>query len=273
MSAPTTWAGRRLPAIPPLHHHEDIVGFLDRLADANFTTVHELTGLSRRAVVWEDPPTPLLELVASLTGYTIDRLRQATLVGAYPGAVRSRARTGRRYVHSPARCSACGIATVGARLNIIVVCPACRGHLHDDATPPEAVFPATITGIAAEIDYYLEEAGDGYTYAQERLRRLETLMRHLEPALWTDWPAVVHGEDPTTRAIVVHQERRYLASRYCYVRAPYIIATLLHLTWGASQYPNATQRVLNRSRFSAAPIVAEPGGPGQRSGRVRPARV
>lgn len=234
-----------LPAVPDLRDEEGIVGFLERVADANFTTVQELTGRHAHAVLWEDPPEDLLRRVEHLTGYPVDRLRRATLRDAYPGAVLSRARTGRRYVRAPARCTGCHVATVGARLNLIVVCPACGAPLRDSATPPDVVFPSTTERISREISLVLRLAGENVPDARERLTRLEALMVHLEPALWDDWPRVLDSEDADTRFHVVAMERAFLRSDYCYVRPPYITATLLHLTWDVSGDPRWTQEALD----------------------------
>lgn len=222
-----------LPARPDLRPGEDIAALLARTASANHTTVRELTGLQVHSRVWEEPPDDLLHRVAALTSTAVDELRPATLRGAYPGTAPERARTGRRYAGQPATCPQCQIATVAARLNIVVLCPNCGCFLHDAYFPHPNHPGPDIEAVHREMLATLCSAGESQR-AQDRLTRLESLMAGLEHALWTNWPPLLPGESTLWREAVVDFLRWGLQPGRVVARPPYVSATTLALTWAAS---------------------------------------
>lgn len=222
-----------LPARPDLRPGEDIAALLARTASANHTTVRELTGLQVHSRVWEEPPDDLLHRVAALTSTAMDELRPATLRGAYPGMAPERARTGRRYAGQPATCPQCQIATVAARLNIVVLCPNCGCFLHDAYFPHPSHPGPDIEAVHREMLATLCSAGESQR-ARDRLTRLESLMAGLEHALWTNWPPLLPGESTLWREAVVDFLRWGLQPGRVVARPPYISATTLALTWAAS---------------------------------------
>lgn len=232
-----------LPVRPGIHPGEDITAFLQRCADANHLSFTELTGHRRLARLWEDPEHDLLHHVSLRTGTSPDRLRQATLIGAYPGSVPARARTGRRYAHQPATCRHCDLDTVAARLHLIVLCPRCGRLLSDrlDPNPPDP--PPALPAIQSDIQHVLETAATD-TDAQERLRRLEVLITAAEPALWSNWPPMRPGETQQWRDHAITLLRRALAGNHIIARPPFATAALLALTWDASAHADRTHETV-----------------------------
>src|SRR5699024_5662993 len=98
----------RMPARPQIADNEDIASYLERCALLNHVEFTELTGHRRTGRVWENPDPELLRRLAQQFGLEQDRLRRATLRGAFPDASLHRSRTGRRHVDSPVRCPKCG---------------------------------------------------------------------------------------------------------------------------------------------------------------------
>lgn len=234
-----TSRSRPLPALPHLRSGEDITAHLARTADANYLTLRELTGLPPRSRVWEHPPGDLLERLSVLTGTSVEELNRATLRGAFPGMQPERARTGRRYVGQPATCPQCGVVTVAARLNIVVLCPECECLLRDPCFErPSSPAPALVE-IHREVLTTLALAHH-CAAAQGRLRRVEALMAAAEHALWEHWPPHLAGESPEWRQTVADFLRWATQPGNIVARPPFVTATTLALTWPASATAAAT---------------------------------
>ncbi|MGL5826480.1 MAG: hypothetical protein ACRCZD_06830 [Phycicoccus sp.] len=235
----------QLPVAANIQPGEDIAGYLERLADANHLTFSELTGHQRTARVWEKPPQGLLARLALSSGIPAARLRAGTLRSAYPGMVPERARTGRRYAGQPATCPNGCVSTVAARLNLVVLCPLCRHLLVDRLDPDPPQVPERIRQVHPEVMDTLAAATRS-PRARDRLRRLESLMAELEPALWDNWPPLADGETAQWRSWVVRWEKpNVIEGRYTIARPPSVTATLLALTWDASADPAHTTELLD----------------------------
>lgn len=241
-----------LPALPHLKPGEDITAYLARTADANYLTLHELTGSPPRSRVWEHPPGDLLERLSALTSTSVEVLRRATLRGAFPGMQPERARTGRRYAGQPATCPQCKVGSVAARLNIVVLCPECEYLLHDPSFDHPSSPGPDLVSIHRAVLTTLAQAQDS-SDAQDRLRRVESLMAPAEYALWTHWPPRLPGESPEWRQTVVEflgwatQPGRIVA------RPPFVTATTLALTWRASVTASATRDLAERFAIMCDP--------------------
>lgn len=246
-----------LPARPHLRPGEDIAAYLVRAATANHTTVRDLTGLRAHSRVWEDPPNDLLHRVWALTATPVDELRAATLAGAYPGMAPDRARTGRRYAGQPATCPLCQVATVAARLNIVVLCPACGCFLHDAYFPHPSHPGPDVDAVHREVLATLAAAAESQL-ARDRLTRLESLMAALEHALWTHWPPRLPGESTRWRETVVDFLAWGLQPDRVVVRPPYVTATTLALTWTASATQAATRDLADRIAVMGDPWLPSP---------------
>lgn len=246
----------QLPVAIDIQSGEDIAAYLQRVADANYLDFPLLTGHRRTARVWEDPGTPLLARLESITGVSEKRLQAATLRSAYPGMALGRARTGRRYAGQPASCPRGCIDTVAARLNLIVLCPTCGELLIDrlDPTPPQV--PTRIRHVHREVMITLS-ATTYHRSARDRLRRLESLMAEVELALWRNWPPLFDGETQQWRTRAVRWvDSNVLPGRYTIARPPSITATLLTLTWDAS-----TDRATTEAMLDDIAIMADPWDP------------
>lgn len=241
-----------LPVAVPIEPQEDIAAYLDRVAAANHVTMPALTGHRRQARVWEDPPTGLLTRMSITTGVPLPRLQAAVLRRAYPGAVPERARTGRRYAGAPATCPAGCVDTVAARLNVVVLCPRCGQLLVDPGDPHPPPPPTKVRQVHREVMATLAGAACG-PRARDRLRRLESLMAELEPAVWPNWPPLAEGESPQWRARIVRWEKWNLDRPAGFVRPPSVTATLLALTWDASESPASSTRMLEDIAIMADP--------------------
>ncbi|MCE1179878.1 MAG: hypothetical protein LWW86_12745 [Micrococcales bacterium] len=233
-----------------LRDGEDITAFLQRTCAANFTTIEDVTGYRASARVWEDPPPDLLVRVAAVTGITTEQLRAATLLGAFPGVPPARARIGRRWAGETATCTGCGIQTVAARLNVIVLCPLCRSPLTDRQPSPAAPVPTGIGPIHDEVMDTLAAAAQD-RHARDRLRRLESLMAEFEPALWRNWPPLAEGETQTWRDWIVRWHVHQRAISGYLVRPPEVSLTSLLHTWAASADPERTRRYLDEFALAA----------------------
>jgi hypothetical protein len=246
----------QLPVAVDILPGEDIAAFLQRVADANYLDFPLLTGHRRTARVWEDPGASLLARLASKTGVPEERLRAATLRGAYPGMALGRARTGRRYAGQPATCPRGCSDTVAARLNLIVLCPNCGDLLIDrlDPAPPKA--PTRIRHVHREVMTTLA-ATTASQSARDRLRRLESLVAEVELALWRNWPPLFDGETQQWRTRAVRWvHRNVIVGGYTVARPPSITATLLTLTWDAS-----TERASAEAMLDDIAIMADPWDP------------
>ncbi|GAA1805287.1 hypothetical protein [Nostocoides veronense] len=246
----------QLPVAVDIQPGEDIAAFLQRVADANYLDFPVLTGHRRTARVWENPGHHLLARLASITGVTVERLRAATLQGAYPGMALGRARTGRRYAGQPATCPRGCIDTVAARLNLVVLCTNCEELFIDrlDPTPPPA--PARIRHVHREVMATLAATTSSQS-ARDRLRRLESLMAEVELALWRNWPPRFDGETQLWRTRAVRWvDRNVITGRYTIARPPSITATLLTLTWDAS-----ADRATAEAMLDDIAIMADPWDP------------
>jgi hypothetical protein len=246
----------QLPVAVDIQPGEDIASFLQRVADANYVDLPVLTGYRRTARVWENPDDHLLVRLASITGVTVERLRAATLQGAYPGMALGRARTGRRYAGQPATCPRGCIDTVAARLNLVVLCTNCEELFIDrlDPTPPPA--PARIRHVHREVMATLAATTSSQS-ARDRLRRLESLMAEVELALWRNWPPRFDGETQLWRTRAVRWvDRNVITGRYTIARPPSITATLLTLTWDAS-----ADRATAEAMLDDIAIMADPWDP------------
>lgn len=247
-----------LPVTVDIEPGEDIAAYCQRLGDANYLTFRDLTGHRRTARAWENPSGPLLATLAAISGISQPRLTAATLRGAYPGIQPERARTGRRYAGQPATCPrGCG-QSVAARLNLIVLCPSCDQLLVDrlDPTPPPV--PDKVVQVQPEVIATLDAATSSPA-ARDRLRRLESLMAELEPALWTTWPPLFPGETEQWRARVanwVHEA--VVEGRSTIARPPSVTATLLALTWDASAKSSSTDALLDGIAIMADPWDPDP---------------
>ena len=234
----------QLPVTFDIKPDEDLAGYAARVAEANFMTLPDLTGHRRDARIWEAPPPQLLTRISLAAGVPVERARTGTLRAAFPGVVIERARTGRRYAGQPARCPQCGLDSVAARLNLVVLCPACRTLLVDHSEPAPAPPPIAVAGVHHQVMMTLAAARRS-KLARARLGRLESLMAELEPALWTNWPSLLEGESVTWRERVVSWEAAATASQVIYARPPWVSATLLALTWDVSGDPAATLTFLD----------------------------
>lgn len=233
-----------LPARPTIADHEDLESYLQRCAHANHLTPATLTGHTSLTRVSEAPPDHMLEAIASRTRTSVARLRRATLTGAFPGAVLERARTGRRWSGQPATCPSCSVETVGARLNLVVLCPRCGTLLADDQDPQPLPPPAGIAQVQADVVNTLARARQS-KLARDRLTRLEALMRAQEPAMWTNWPPLLDGETPTWRARVVRVALFATTPGVVTARPPFVTATLMALTWPMSADAHQTNEWLD----------------------------
>lgn len=247
----------RFAARPTLRPGEDITSFLARFAEANYLGFRELTGHLRTVQMWEDPPDDLIVRLASLTGVPPRRLRSATLRAEFPGAVLQRARTGRRYSRSPATCLRCGVDTVAARLNLVVLCPNCDCLLTDESDPYPLPPPQVLSAVQDDVIGTLTLAPTSSS-ARDRLQRLETLMAGLEPALWSNWPPLAPGESTRSRNQVVTWTRRILQHERSVARPPAVSATLLVLTWEASGAVSTTEEFLTVCDWMADPWEPAP---------------
>lgn len=246
-----------LPARAHLRPGEDIAAYLARTAQANHLTVRELSGLTPRSRVWEHPPPALLEQLAAQTGVSADELEGATLRGAFPGMQPARARTGRRYAGQPASCPRCGVDTVAARLNIIVLCPDCECFLHDPCfAHPHSAGPQ-ILQIQREVRDTLHHARDE-RQAQSRLRTVESLMATVEHALTANWPRLLPGESPAWREDVARFLRWARQPGYLVARPPFVTATTLALTWEASAAHAASRDLSDRIAIMSDPWLPSP---------------
>lgn len=248
----------QLPVAVDIQPGEDIVAFLQRVADANYLDFRDLTSHRRTARVWENPDHHLLAQLASTTGVTVERLRAATLQGAYPGMALGRARTGRRYAGQPATCPRGCIDTVAARLNLVVLCTNCEELFIDrlDPTPPPV--PARIRHVHREVMATLAATRSSRS-ARDRLRRLESLMAGVELALWRNWPPLFDGETQQWRTRAVRWvDRSVITGRYTLARPPSITATLLTLTWDASVDRATAEAILDDIAIMADPWDPDP---------------
>ena len=246
----------QLPVAVDIQHGEDIVAFLQRVADANYLDFRDLTSHRRTARVWENPEHPFLAQLSSITGVAEERLRAATLGGTYPGMALGRARTGRRYAGQPATCPRGCFDTVAARLNLVVLCPNCEDLLVDrlDPTPPRV--PTRIRHVHREVMATLAATTSSQS-ARDRLRRLESLMAEVELALWRNWPPLFDGETQQWRTRAVRWvDRNVITGRYTIARPPSITATLLTLTWDA-----AADRATAEAMLDDIAIMADPWDP------------
>ena len=246
-----------LPARPHLQPGEDLAAFMTRAAIANHTTVRELTGLQAHSRVWEDPPRDLLHRVTTLTATTVDTLKTATLRGAYPSAAPERARTGRRYAGQPATCPQCQVATVAARLNIVVLCPNCGCFLRDAYFPHPSHSGPDLDAVHREVQVALSAAADSHR-ARDRLTRVESLMAGLEHALWTNWPPRLPGESTHWRESVVDFLCWGLQPGRVVARPPYVTATTLALTWTASATEAASRDLADQIAIMGDPWLPSP---------------
>jgi hypothetical protein len=248
----------QLPVAVDIQPGEDIAAFLRRVADANYVDFPVLTGHRRAARVWENPEHALLAQLASITGVAEERLRAATLSGAYPRMALGRARTGRRYAGQPATCPRGCIDTVAARLNLVVLCTNCEELFIDrlDPTPPPA--PARIRHVHREVMATLAATTSSQS-ARDRLRRLESLMAEVELALWRNWPPLFDGETQQWRPRAVRWVgHNVIPGRYTIARPPSITATLLTLTWGASADRATAEAMLDDIAIMADPWDPDP---------------
>lgn len=241
----------RLPARPRLQDHEDFEAYLKRCAVANDLTSTALTGHAQLTRICEDPPEAMITSLAQQTGTRPDRLRQATLTGAFPAASLDRARTGRRWSGQPAICRTCDVSTVEARLNIVVLCPRCGALLADRQDPDPALPPSALMDVQAEVLETLDQA-DQSQHARERLTRLEALMRAQEPALWTDWPSLLEGETTEWRSRAVRFARWAITPGVITARPPSVTAALLALTW-----PYSSDTATTRDRIDTFAVMSE----------------
>ena len=225
----------RMPARPQIADNEDIASYLERCALLNHVEFTELTGHRRTGRVWENPDPELLRRLAQQFGLEQDRLRRATLRGAFPDASLHRSRTGRRHVDSPVRCPNCGPATaIEARLNVVVLCPQCHALLADDRDPKPLPPPAGVRQVQEQVLAQVL-AVRGSRRAHDRVQRLERLMVAQESALWEDWPPLLPGESLQWRRRVVHFERQAIEPGVTVSRPPAVTATLMALCWDYSQ--------------------------------------
>lgn len=241
-----------LPVTVSIEPGEDIAAYLERVAAANRLSMTDLTGHPRTARLWEDPPDDLLTRLSASTGVPVPRMRDAVLRTALPGAVPERARTGRRYAGRPATCPAGCVDTVAARLNIVVLCLRCGALLvdHDDSHPPPV--PDKVRQIHPDVLDSLARARRS-SQARGRLRRVESLMAELEPALWGNWPPLADGETTHWRDRIVRWEKWNLEQTGGVIRPPSVTATLLALTWDASATPAGTTDLLDEIAVMADP--------------------
>ncbi len=246
----------QLPVAVDIQPGEDIAAFLQRVADANYVDFPTLTGHRRTARAWENPDHHLLARLASITGVSEERLRAATLKGAYPQMSLGRARTGRRYAGQPATCPSGCIDTVESRLNLIVLCPNCEDLLVDRLDPAPPPVPTRVRHVHREVMATLAATTSSQS-ARDRLRRLESLMAEVELALWRNWPPVFDGETQQWRTRAVRWvDRNVITGRYTIARPPSITATLLTLTWDAS-----ADRATTEAMLDAIAIMADPWDP------------
>lgn len=248
----------QLPVAVDIQPGEDIAACLQRVADANYLDLPVLTGHRRTARVWENPDHHLLTRLASITGVTVERLRAATLQGAYPGMALGRARTGRRYAGQPATCPRGCIDTVAARLNLVVLCTNCEELFIDRLDPTPPPFPARIRHVHREVMATLAATTSSQS-ARDRLRRLESLMAEVELALWRNWPPLFDGETQQWRTRAVRWvDRNVITGRYTIARPPSITATLLTLTWDASVDRATAEAMLDDIAIMADPWDPDP---------------
>lgn len=248
-----------LPVTVDITPGEDIAGYLDRVAAANHSTMVELTGHRRDARTWEDPPPDLLGRVSATTGANPAALKAATLSRAFPAAVLERARTGRRYAGQPATCPQGCVESVAARLNIVVLCPTCGELLVDRFDPNPPPVPSRVFQIHPEVMTALHRARRS-PRTRDRLRRVESLMAELEPALWDNWPPLAPGETAQWRRRIVRWEKVVILERQSTAaRPPGVSATLLALTWDASADPARTTSMLDDIAVMADPWEPDPG--------------
>lgn len=241
----------RLPARPRLRDHEDLEAYLQRCAIANDLTPTALTGHAGLTRICEDPPEAMITSLAQQTGARPDQLRRATLAGVFPAAVLERARTGRRWSKQPASCPSCGVSTVAARLNIVVLCPRCGALLTDRQDPDPVPPPSALMDVQAEVLETLDQAAQSQQ-PRERLTRLEALMRAQEPALWTDWPPLLEGESPEWRSRTVRFARWAIEPGVITARPPSVTAALLALTW-----PFSSDTATTRDRIDTFAVMSE----------------
>lgn len=240
-----TRALRTRPAVrAAIEGEEDLAAYIDRCASLNGMTVQQLTGHQRHALFWEDPPDEFLEMLSQRTGTPAARLRAATLIDRYPGATPSRSRTGRRYARQPATCRTCSVDTVGARLNLITLCPRCGQLLVDrfDTNPP--LPPASTADVQDEVLETLDAAPQS-VQARRRLTRLESLMGSAEPAIWSNWPPLLEGESAGSRDRVVDYLTQEHSSPHTTARPPFVTDTVLALTWPATASAASTRRAIS----------------------------
>ena len=248
----------QLPVAVDIQPGEDIVAFLQRVADANYLDFRDLTSHRRTARVWENPEHPFLAQLSSITGVAEERLRAATLGGTYPGMALGRARTGRRYAGQPATCPRGCFDTVAARLNLVVLCTNCEELFIDrlDPTPPPV--PTRVRHVHREVMATLA-ATTSSPSARDRLRRLESLMAEVELALWRNWPPLFDGETQQWRTRAVRWvDRNVITGRYTLARPPSITATLLTLTWDASVDRATAEAILDDIAIMADPWDPDP---------------
>lgn len=248
---------RRLPVRPRIEEREEIAAFLERCALANDLDFTELTGHRRTSCVWEDPPSTLLRRLAQTVGADHDRLRRATLSESFPDASLERSRTGRRHAGSPAFCRTCGVSTVDARLNVVVLCPRCHSLLADQHDPDPLPPPAAVDHVQAEV-LACAAAAHRSKAALDRVQRLERLMVAQESALWTHWPPLMPGESPQWRERVVRFERRAIQPGVTVSRPPSVTATLMALCWSYSE-----DALVTRERVDFLAVKSDPWVPAQ----------
>lgn len=95
--------------------------------------------------------------------------------------------------------------------------------------------------------------------AQDRLRRLESLMAEVELALWRNWPPLFDGETQQWRTRAVRWvDRNVITGRYTLARPPSITATLLTLTWDASVDRATAEAILDDIAIMADPWDPDP---------------
>lgn len=225
----------RMPARPQPADNEDIASYLERCALMNHVEFTELTGHRRTGRIWENPDPGLLRRLAQQFGLEHDRLRRATLRGAFPDASLHRSRTGRRHVDSPVRCPDCGpVTAIEARLNVVVLCPRCHALLADDRDPKPLTPPAGVRQVQEQALEQVLAVGSSKR-AHDRVQRLERLMVAQESALWEHWPPLLPGESLQWRRRVVRFERQAIQPGVTVSRPPAVTATLLALCWNYSR--------------------------------------
>lgn len=245
----TRSAARRLPITVGLGPGEDIAAFVAGLAEANHVSFTALTGLSRRARLWESPPEALLTHLEGLTGITESRLRQATITAAYTHAHLHHPRTGRRWSGQPATCPGCGIIPVAARLNLVATCPTCGSLLTDRLDPHPPQPPQGLINTQSEV---LATLSGDYVEGSMRISRLPELIPVLEPAIRATWPPLLDGETAQWRSRTMHFLDQALRADYPVARPPSVLGTLIALAW-----PSTLNGPLARDFRDACAVMAD----------------